>query len=128
MPTVDHASLAEQARTLAADMRAAPNFERIASYNVCHAIDLLEVLAAALTPAPTSEPRPFEVGDRVRFARKIGPESTHANAPPLGWEGVIVDSRIPFRVEGRPWENYRYRPLWWFVPEALDLLPTEDGQ
>ena len=128
MPTVDATALAEQARTIAADLRATYNVGEVKAQR---AATLLDTLADALTHAPTSEPRPFEVGDRVRFARKIGPESTHANAPPLGWEGVIVDndySRIPFRVEGRPWENYRYRPLWWFVPEALDLLPTEDGQ
>lgn len=65
-------------------------------------------------------PHVFKVGDRVRFARRVGEESDHADAPPIGWEGVIDEddgSELPLRVVGKPWAR---QWSWWFVHAALD--------
>lgn len=64
----------------------------------------------------------FKVGDRVRFARAVGPESGLEDAPPIGWDGIIREddkSSLPLRVVGSKWG---LDSSWWFVPEALDLV------
>ena len=70
--------------------------------------------------APT--PHVFKVGDRVRFARRVGAESEHTDAPPIGWAGVIDEddgSELPLRVVGEVWARGR-QWSWWFVHAALD--------
>jgi len=66
----------------------------------------------------------FKVGDRVRFAHATGPEHDMKDAPPMGWEGVVTQddkSYLPLEVTGESWRPNGPR-LWWFVPEALDLV------
>ena len=71
--------------------------------------------------------RAFKVGDRVRFVRRVGEDSQHKDAPPLGWEGVIDEddeSELPLRVVGAPAGDDGAH-AWWFIGEALDLItPT----
>jgi len=133
MPTVDPALLAEQARTLAADLRATYNAGEVKAQR---AATLLDILADALAPssAPTSEPRLFKVGDRVRIARKVVIDSNRRDCgwflfknAALGLVGVVSD------IDPDDWAMHvavdlGHGRVWWFSPEALDLLPAEDGQ
>jgi hypothetical protein len=70
--------------------------------------------------------RPFKVGDRVLFSRRVGAESDHELAPPLGWDGVVTyndnGDNIPLLVCGEQWSD-RHLPSWYFSPLALDLVP-----
>jgi hypothetical protein len=131
MPTVDPTSLAEQARTLAADLRATYNAGEVKAQR---AAALLDTIADALAPSPasTSEPRPLKVGDHVRIARKTLTRDaggfvvwvTYMDYT-IGQTGVIdrIDS------EGLPHVSFNDDPEgWWYPTEALDFLPAEDGQ
>lgn len=68
--------------------------------------------------------RDFKVGDRVEFARRLGANTDHEDAPPMGWQGVIdTDDKspvLPFRVMGEQWAGHHY--AWWFHPDALDIV------
>lgn len=85
----------------------------------------LSRLAPPVCDAPSHV---FKVGDRVRFAQRKGANANHMDAPPLEWEGVVTEVDqwsliLPFCVEGKAW--LRECAVWWFAPEALDLLPAE---
>ena len=88
------------------------------------AVQMLRVVVDLIVVVASLHPRPSKVGDRVRFARRVGDESDFDEAPPLGWEGVIGEmdeSELPLRVVGQPWSD-RGPSAWWFIPAALDLV------
>lgn len=77
-------------------------------------------------PPMTPTPPKFKVGDRVRFARREGKNTTEDSAPPpLGWEGEIVmiaGDEIPYLVSGKPWSIDPEDKEHWFPATALDLV------
>lgn len=83
------------------------------------------VAVTDLRATPPTQPK-FKVGDRVRFARREGKNTTEDSAPPpLGWEGKIIwvdDSNIPYQVVGKPWSLDQGLTNHWFPAEAIDLV------
>lgn len=140
MDTKSPTDLAQDARDLSNSImdtvNGPPQFECQWLNLLGKAAGLLDTLAALIeqtTPreVPQSQtPRPFKVGDRVRFARFVS-DSWNGDGPALGWEAQVTDNDetdyIPIRVEGRPWGANSDDVWWWFDPEALDLLPSEES-
>ncbi len=140
MTTKSPTDLAQDAQAFAANLlQALEDRPDSGSALVCLAADVVEAvnaLAALITEqaaAPKVEPqapRPFKVGDRVRFARFVS-DPWNGDGPALGWEARVTDNDgtdyIPIRVEGRPWGTNSDDVWWWFDPEALDLLPSEES-